>query len=256
MITNFLIMLKRSISTLTIGSDFSKRIFFQENNQKISPFHDIKLLTHSNRFIFPAIIEISRHSIAKFEVSRDEPYNPIKQDTRKSKLTGESELRYYARFPLFNYGMLPQTWENPFIKDSKFGLLGDGDPLDILEIGSQALDSGSLINVKILGALCLIDQGEIDWKIICINHADPLYKKINDPHDVEKHFPGKIDAIIDWLENIKVFDGKDKNKVEGNVMGPESTLEVVLAGHHEWKNLVAGKYPQSDVWISKKPDEA
>jgi len=41
------------------------------------------------------------------ELATDEPNNPIKQDTRKNKITGEKELRYYARFPLFNYGFLP-----------------------------------------------------------------------------------------------------------------------------------------------------
>ena len=160
------------MSVLTIGNDFSKRIFLLKDQQKLSPFHDIKLYSHANKFVFPAVIEISRHNIAKYEVSLDEPFNPIKQDTRKNKNTGDVELRYYARFPLFNYGMLPQTWENPFEKDKVMGIEGDGDPLDIIEIGSHAVSCGSMLDVKVLGALCLIDQGQIDWKILCINHID------------------------------------------------------------------------------------
>lgn len=33
------------------------------------------------------------------------------QDTRKNIYTGQKQLRYYAQFPLFNYGFIPQTWE-------------------------------------------------------------------------------------------------------------------------------------------------
>jgi inorganic pyrophosphatase len=33
------------------------------------------------------------------------------QDTRKNIYDGKIELRYYAQFPYFSYGFLPQTWE-------------------------------------------------------------------------------------------------------------------------------------------------
>jgi hypothetical protein len=32
------------------------------------------------------------------------------QDTKKNVFSKELELRYYAQFPLFNYGFIPQTW--------------------------------------------------------------------------------------------------------------------------------------------------
>lgn len=40
------------------------------------------------------------------------------QDTRKNLFTKQEELRYYAQFPLFNYGFIPQTWEQNIVKDS------------------------------------------------------------------------------------------------------------------------------------------
>ena len=33
--------------------------------------------------------------------------------------------------------------------------------------------------IKVLGALGLIDQGETDWKIIAINKNDPQYHLVN-----------------------------------------------------------------------------
>jgi inorganic pyrophosphatase len=39
----------------------------------------------------------------------------------------------------------------------------------------------SLQQVKVLGALCLIDQGEADWKVVAINVNDPLAERLNGP---------------------------------------------------------------------------
>merc|ERR1719454_702256 len=66
---------------------------------------------------------------AKFEVQKKVPFNPIMQDQKKGK------LRYYTYGPtFFNYGMLPQTWEDPAKKGFN-NTSGDNDPLDVMEIG-------------------------------------------------------------------------------------------------------------------------
>jgi inorganic pyrophosphatase len=65
-------------------------------------------------------IEIPRSRLAKFELSKKDAFHPIMQDTRKNKFDkSRTELRYYAQFPLFNYGLLPQTWENDIEKTSE-----------------------------------------------------------------------------------------------------------------------------------------
>ena len=45
--------------------------------------------------------------------------------------------------------------------------------------------------VKVLGTLALIDDGETDWKVLCIDVTDPLAKSLNDISDVEKLMPGR-----------------------------------------------------------------
>jgi inorganic pyrophosphatase len=37
---------------------------------------------------------------------------------------------------------------------------GDGDPIDVVEVGSAVLGTGSVRAVKPLGVLCMIDDGE------------------------------------------------------------------------------------------------
>jgi inorganic pyrophosphatase len=40
------------------------------------------------------------------------------QDTKKNLFTKKEELRFYAQFPLFNYGYIPQTWEQNITKNA------------------------------------------------------------------------------------------------------------------------------------------
>merc|ERR1712205_81127 len=74
--------------------------------------------------------------------------------------------------PIFwNYGCLPQTWEDPNVKGDADvnGAFGDDDPVDVVEIGAASLDMGSVTPVKPLAVLSMIDDGELDWKVIAIN---------------------------------------------------------------------------------------
>ena len=45
---------------------------------------------------------------------------------------------------------MPQTWENPDIQDPLTGLIGDGDPIDVIEIGNGIYPTGSVIQVYII----------------------------------------------------------------------------------------------------------
>lgn len=112
---------------------------------------------------------------------QDEKTNPIKQDTKKGK------LRFYPYNINWNYGFLPQTWEDPAHKNEEAGgVFGDNDPVDVVEISSTALEMGGVYEVKCVGAYAMIDDGELDWKVIAINTKDPLAEKINDVEDVER----------------------------------------------------------------------
>lgn len=60
----------------------------------------------------------------------------------------DGSMRYYMYGnPHFNYGLLPQTYEDPNYLDN--GYRGDDDPLDIIEVGSGPLPIGSIVKVKV-----------------------------------------------------------------------------------------------------------
>jgi inorganic pyrophosphatase len=101
------------------------------------------------------------------EISTREELNPITQDTKNGKLRF---INYSA--VLFNYGALPQTWEDPAEVHPDTGKPGDGDPVDVIDLSTARLERGEVTQVKVVGALALIDEGETDWKVLVINVND------------------------------------------------------------------------------------
>ena len=124
------------------------------------------------------------------------------QDTKKGK------LRDYHGPIFWNYGCLPQTWEDPGVVDAAVGECGDNDPLDVVEIGSAATEMGAVTPVKALGVLSMIDDGELDWKLIAVRTDDPLAAQLNDIADVEALLPGTVSGIREWFRWYKTPDGK------------------------------------------------
>ena len=87
----------------------------------------------------------------------------------------------------------------------------------------------------------MIDDGETDWKVICINVDDPLAPQLNDIDDVDKAIPGLIGVMREWLRNYKLVDGKPPNAfgLEERAMDKSYTMAVVKETHAFWQQLVA-----------------
>lgn len=231
-------------TTSTVGEGFDKRIFLHKNEKKISPWHDLPLFReNSKKSTFLGYFEISHLNIAKLEISANEPYNPVKQDTNKSRHTGELQLRYYAKFPIFNYGILPQTWEHSTIMDGNTSYMGDNDPIDILELGTKPLVTGTVAEVQVLGALCLIDQNELDWKILTLNTEEAEGLGIRDHKDYEEAFPYKLNIIKEGFRSIKTYDGKQADRFGHNeeILSVDETIDIIEENHRSYKQLIDGQ---------------
>ncbi|XP_043503948.1 inorganic pyrophosphatase isoform X2 [Polistes fuscatus] len=224
------------------------RIYFKNEDGPISPFHDIPLYADEENKIFNMVVEIPRWTNAKMEINRSEPLNPIKQDTKKGK------LRYVANcFPhhgyIWNYGAMPQTWENPEVLDEATGCKGDNDPIDVLEIGYRVAKRGEVLQVKVLGTVALIDEGETDWKIIVIDVNDPLADQMNDIGDMEKHFPGLMKATIEWFKIYKIPDGKPENQFafNGEAKSKDFALHIIEEVSQHWQTLIKRDSPTTGI---------
>jgi len=215
----------KKIKTKVIDNKF---FFYDENDNLISPFHNINF---KNNDLYNIVIEIPKWTRKKMEIHMEDEFNPIVQDIENGKLR-----EYTYGDMLFNYGMMPQTWENPNDIDELSGLPGDGDPIDIIEIGCQQKKIGEILKVKILGVLPLIDQNETDWKIICIDNMDFMADKLNDSTDVEIYLPGVLETIKFWFQKYKLQSkGIEKKFVFDGYGNKKMADQIIKIGHEQYK---------------------
>jgi len=210
------------------------------DESKVSCWHDIPLLIE-NSSLFNYVNEIPKGSLAKMECATNERWNPLKQDIKNGR------LRYftYGVIP-FNYGYLPQTWEDP-TKISEFSdtdTMGDNDPVDVVELSDTPLSCGQVSPVKVLGVVGLIDEGETDWKVLTIDANHKSAVLINSLNDVDKVLgEGTLDSVRNWYRMYKTTDGKPENAFThgGAFLDATTALGVVDECHMHWKNLVLNK---------------
>jgi nucleosome-remodeling factor subunit len=223
------------------------RAFVLQDGTPVSPMHDIPLYHDEPKEIFNMVVEVPRWTNAKMEINLQQKLNPIKQDVKKGK------LRFVANcFPhkgyIWNYGYLPQTWEDPEHVDASTKCKGDGDPIDVCEIGQTIHKRGEVVPVKVLGTIALIDEGETDWKVLAIDTRDPMADKLNDIDDIQREMPGFIAATVEWFKIYKIPDGKPANEFafDGRPKDRQFALNVVKEVNGQWKAMM-GKEECADV---------
>eukprot|EP01120_Amphizonella_sp_Union-15-10_P005156 TRINITY_DN158_c0_g1_i1.p1 TRINITY_DN158_c0_g1~~TRINITY_DN158_c0_g1_i1.p1 ORF type:complete len:278 (-),score=49.40 TRINITY_DN158_c0_g1_i1:119-952(-) len=237
----------------TLGQFDYRQFFFNEAGEKISPWHDIpyfasedRSLVETGELVLNYVNECPRATREKMEMSKLEEWNPIWQDTKKG------QLRYLKWSPiLFNYGFVPQTWEDPKAINKVTKLGGDNDPLDVVDVGRRMVARGEVVRARILGALAMIDEGETDWKIIVCNIEDPKIRWIEDIDQLEEKKKGIHYAIREYFRNYKLPDGKPLNTFAFNekFLPKEKALEVIQEHHEQWKTLFDKK--PDKIWLKK-----
>jgi inorganic pyrophosphatase len=138
------------------------------------------------------VIEIPKGSHNKYEF--DEKLGVIKLD----------RVFYSAFYYPLDYGFIPQTRSE------------DGDHLDALVIGSDPVPTGVLVEARPIGMLNMIDSGEADAKILCVQAKNPRFDTIKDIKDIEAWQPHLLKELVHFFEHYKDLQGK---KVETNGWG-------------------------------------
>lgn len=239
-----------SFSTRQIGAPntLEYRVFIEQNGKPVSAFHDVPLYADESKQILNMIVEVPRWTNAKLEISKEEKLNPILQDTKKGKLRFVRNCFPHHGY-IHNYGAFPQTWEDPSSVHPETKANGDNDPLDVCEIGEAVGYVGQVKQVKVLGVMALLDEGETDWKVIVVDVNDPLASKLNDVEDVEKHMPGLLRATNEWFRIYKIPDGKPENQFafSGECKNKKYAQEVINECSEAWQRLIAGKADAGDI---------
>jgi len=84
------------------------RVYTEQNGAVVSPFHDIPLFADQSNGILNMIVEVPRWTNAKLEISKEEPFNPIKQDIKKGRLRFVRNCFPHHGY-IWNYGAFPQV---------------------------------------------------------------------------------------------------------------------------------------------------
>lgn len=250
------------------------KIHLYYGDKRISPWHDIPYAakdensnTRDHTTLLHFVCEIPKGTARKYEtittkevlgVEGSVEDNPIMQDRKNKKgihRTGKVQLREY-RYPedkpatWWNYGAVPQTWEEPHYITPETGAPGDDDPIDVVQLNDKPCAIGDVQVVRPLGIFALIDEGETDWKmlVVDVNAGDTKskWKTLKDvPQDTQA-------ALLEWFRMYKVPEGKGENeipKIKGDSGSPwikdeKFAARVAFETHEEWCKLtkVDGDY--------------
>lgn len=128
--------------------------------------------------VVDAVVEIPFRSRNKFEV-----------DHKSGRLRLDRVLYSAMGYPA-EYG---------FIEDT---LALDGDPLDILVIGTEPTYPGCIVPARVIGYLEAVDNGFEDYKLISVVDVDPRYDDVVNLKDLS---PFILEEIKNFFENYKTL---------------------------------------------------
>ena len=133
------------------------------------PWHGVALDRRTPEFV-TCYIEIVPSDTVKYEVDQASGYLRVDRPQRYSNVCPTP------------YGFLPQTICGPLVAErstSRIGrhdLRGDGDPLDICVLTERAIAYADiLLTAAPTGGLRLVDEGEVDDKIIAVLEEDGVF---------------------------------------------------------------------------------
>ncbi|MBK8554661.1 MAG: inorganic diphosphatase [Lewinellaceae bacterium] len=131
--------------------------------------------------IVNGIIEIPKNSHAKYELDKD------------SGLIKLDRVLFSAMYYPANYGFIPQSY------------CDDHDPLDIMVLSQVTLVPMCLVSARVIGVMRMLDQGEMDDKIIAVAEHDMSVNHIYDISGLPDHF---FRELRSFFEDYKKLENK------------------------------------------------
>lgn len=147
---------------------------------------------------FIAVIEISKGGKNKYELDKE---------TGMLKL---DRVLYTATHYPANYGFIPRTYAD------------DKDPLDVLVLCQENIESLALVECYPIGVIKMIDGGEHDEKVIAVAKKDPFLNCYNDITEIPNHISAEI---MHFFEVYKQLEGK-QTMVE-KILGREDAERII-----------------------------
>ena len=140
---------------------------------------------------FYAVTEIPAGGIIKYET-----------DAKTGFIVADRFQSMPVAYPA-NYGSLTQS------------LGGDNDPLDVIFYTRAPLQPGTLIKLRAIGVLKMIDGGEVDDKIVAVptSKIDPTWDDVKSISDLPKIEQERLEAFFRVYKQLP--DGRKKVELKG-----------------------------------------
>ncbi len=147
---------------------------------------------------FIVCVEIPKGSKKKYEL--DKETGLIKLD----------RILYTSTHYPANYGFIPRTYSQ------------DHDPLDVLVLCSEILDPLVLVRCYPIGVVKMIDNDEVDEKVIAIPFGDPSFNTYTDISELPTH---QFTEIKHFFTVYKQLEDKETSVLE--VLGRKDAVKVI-----------------------------
>ncbi len=169
------------------------------------PWHDVPIGSEAPDEV-NIVVEISKGSKVKYELDKDTGFLEVDRVLYSSVVYPE------------NYGFIPQT------------LADDDDPLDVLVLMQEPVQPMSILKVRPIGILPMVDEGENDENIICVHAGDPEYKAYTHVNEFPDH---RFNEIKQFFSEYKKLEEKEVDV--GDVSGPEDAIEYIKHAMEQYK---------------------
>ncbi|QDY42846.1 inorganic diphosphatase [Candidatus Pantoea soli] len=154
---------------------------------------------------FYAVTEIPAGGTIKYET-----------DARTGFIVADRFQSMPVAYPA-NYGSLTQS------------LGGDNDPLDVIFYSRAPLQPGTLIKLRAIGVLKMIDGGEVDDKIVAVpaSKIDPTYDDIKEMSDLPQMERARLEAFFRVYKQLP--EGRKKVELNGFEDAAKAKAEIKQA---------------------------
>ncbi len=145
------------------------------------PWHDVPIGESAPKE-FQAVIEIPKGSKVKYEL-----------DKATGMIRVDRVLYSSVMYPA-NYGFIPRT------------LGDDNDPLDVLVLMQEPVAPLTILRVRPIGLMRMLDQGQEDDKIIGIHLDDPEYRAYVAMEQLQPH---RLLEVRRFFQDYKQLERKE-----------------------------------------------
>jgi inorganic pyrophosphatase len=155
---------------------------------------------------FIAVIEISKGSKKKYELDKE------------TGLIILDRILYTSTHYPANYGFIPRTYAE------------DNDPLDVLVLCSEDLEPMSMAKCYPIGVVRMMDDAEVDDKIIAIPFDDPTWNYYHDLSDLPPHISDEIRHFFMVYKNLE-----HKKTAGFDIFGKDKAIAIIEKAIAEYK---------------------